>query len=186
MAIGERIHYFRILRGFTQKYLGKMLGFSDSQADVRIAQYEKGTRSPKEKYLNALAQILEVSPHALDVPDIDSNIGLMHTLFTLEDTRGLKIGEIDGEVCLRLDKSTGSTYSSMFDMFHAWQEQAARLEQGEITKEEYDQWRYKYPELDTSKHWAKVPSQAVSDMFMEEFQKIEKEEKKTAKKKKQK
>ena len=41
MAIGERIHYFRILRGFTQKYLGKMLGFSDSQADVRIAQYEK-------------------------------------------------------------------------------------------------------------------------------------------------
>ena len=24
-------------------------------------------------------------------------------------------------------------------MFHAWQEQAAKLEQGEITKEEYDQ-----------------------------------------------
>ena len=40
MAIGERIHYFRLLRGFTQKYLGKLLGFSDSQADVRIAQYE--------------------------------------------------------------------------------------------------------------------------------------------------
>ena len=29
----------------------------------------------------------------------------------------------------------------MFDMFHAWQEQAARLERGEITKNEYDQWR---------------------------------------------
>ena len=49
---------------------------------------------------------------------------------------GLKIGEIDGELCLRLDKSAGTTYSSMFDMFHAWQEQAARLESGEITKEE--------------------------------------------------
>lgn len=71
-------------------------------------------------------------------------------------------------------------------MFHAWQEQAAKLEQGEITKEEYDQWRYKYPELDTSKHWAKVPSQAVSDMLMEEFQKIEKEQKKTSKQKKKK
>ena len=55
------------------------------------------------------------------------------------------------EVCLRLDKSTGSTYSTMFDMFHAWQEQAARLERGEITKEEYDQWRYKYPKCE-SKH----------------------------------
>ena len=59
MAIGERIHHFRLLRGFTQKYLGQQLGFSDSQADVRIAQYEKGARSPKEKYLNALADILK-------------------------------------------------------------------------------------------------------------------------------
>ena len=87
-------------------------------------------------------------------------------LFALEDMYGLKIGEIDGEVCLRLDKSTGSTYSTMFDMFHAWQEQAARLERGEITKEEYDQWRYKYPELDTSNHWKKtVPSQGLSDLI---------------------
>ena len=37
----------------------------------------------------ALAQVLEVSPQALDVPDIDSYIGLMHTLFTLEDIYGL-------------------------------------------------------------------------------------------------
>ena len=127
MAIGERIHYFRLLRGFTQKYLGKLLGFSDSQADVRIAQYEKGARSPKEKYLNALAQIFEVSPHALNVPDIDTDIGLMHTLFTLEDTRGLKIGKLDGELCLRLDKDTGMTYHSMWDMFNAWYQQAEKL-----------------------------------------------------------
>ena len=127
MAIGERIHHFRLLRGFTQKYLGQQLGFSESQADVRIAQYEKGARSPKENYLNALADIFDVSPHALAVPDIDSYVGLMHTLFTLEDLYGLHIGEIDGELCLRLDKSKGTTYLSMFDMFHAWQEQAEKL-----------------------------------------------------------
>lgn len=137
-----------MLRGFTQKYLGKMLGFSDSQADVRIAQYEKGTRSPKEKYLNALAQILEVSPHALDVPDIDSNIGLMHTLFTLEDTRGLKIGEIDGELCLRLDKSTGMDYVELYDMLYQWFQQEQKLQSGEITKDQYDQWRYTYPKME--------------------------------------
>ena len=51
----------------------------------------------------------------------------MHTLFTLEDLYGLHIGEIDGELCLRLDKSKGTTYLSMFDMFHAWQEQAEKL-----------------------------------------------------------
>ena len=98
---------------FTHTIKSKLLGFSDSQADVRIAQYEKGARSPKEKYLNALAQIFEVSPHALNVPNIDTDIGLMHTLFTLEDTRGLKIGKLDGELCLRLDKDAGMTYHSI-------------------------------------------------------------------------
>ena len=83
--------------------------------------------------------------HALAIPDIDSYVGLMHTLFTLEDLYGLHIDEIDGELCLRLDKSKGTTYLSMFDMFHAWQEQAEKLKSGEITQEEYDQWRYNYP-----------------------------------------
>ncbi len=46
----------------------------------------------------------------------------------------------------------------MIEMFHEWQEQSALLEKGEIAKDEYHQWRYKYPDLDTSKQWRKVPS----------------------------
>ena len=107
---------------------------SRKDSDVRMAQYETEARTPKHDLVKEMANIFDVSTHALTVPDIDTFIGLMHTLFALEDMYGLKIGEIDGEVCLRLDKSTGSTYSTMFDMFHAWQEQAARLERGEITK----------------------------------------------------
>ena len=150
----------------TQKQLGEILGFLGKTSDVRMAQYESEARTPKQDLVKEMAHILDVSPRAITVPEIDSYIGLMHTLFALEDMYGLKIGEIDGEVCLRLDKSAGSTYSTMFDMFHAWQEQATRLEQGEITKEEYDQWRYKYPELDTSNHCKKViPSQALSDFI---------------------
>ena len=84
MAIGERIHFFRIMRGMTQKYLGMALGFPEKSADVRLAQYETGTRTPKSDVTEALAQVLDVSPKALDVPDIDSYNGLMHTLFTLE------------------------------------------------------------------------------------------------------
>ena len=34
MAIGERIHFFRLLRGMTQKYLGMALGFPEKSADV--------------------------------------------------------------------------------------------------------------------------------------------------------
>ena len=112
MAIGERIHFFRILRGMTQKYLGTIVGFPERSADVRLAQYETGTRKPKAELTAALAQALDVSPHALDVPDIDSYIGLMHTLFTLEDLYGLTVSESeDGEICLKVDTSKGNDRS---------------------------------------------------------------------------
>ena len=120
MAIGERIHFFRLLRGMTQKYLGMALGFPEKSADVRLAQYETGSRTPKADLTAALAQVLDVSPHALSVPDIDSYVGLMHTLFTLEDNYGLK-----------------------------------------ITEEEYDRWRYHYPEYDSSQIHAKVPPESL-------------------------
>ena len=104
MAIGERIHFFRLLRGMTQKYLGTAVGFPERSADVRLAQYETGSRKPKADLTAALAQVLDVSPQALDVPDIDSQIGLMHTLFTLEDVYGLTISEANEEVCLKVSK----------------------------------------------------------------------------------
>ena len=134
-------------------------------ADIRMAQYESGTRTPKADVTEALAQALEVSPAALAVPDIDTNVGLMHTLFVLEDLRGLKVGQIDGELCLRLDKHKGSEYISMFDMLSAWYEQEEKYRNGEITKEEYDRWRYNYSKYDTSGHLAKLPSQEISDLF---------------------
>lgn len=42
MAIGERIRFFRNLRGMTQKYLGTVVGFPEKTADIRMAQYESG------------------------------------------------------------------------------------------------------------------------------------------------
>lgn len=97
MAIGERLHFFRIMRGMTQKYLGTLVGFPDKSADVRLAQYETGSRKPKADLTAALAQVLDVSPQALDVPDIDSYIRLMHTLFTLEDIYGLPSAKQTGK-----------------------------------------------------------------------------------------
>ena len=168
MAIGERIHFFRIMRGMTQKYLGMALGFPEKSADVRLAQYEIGTRTPKADVTEALAQVLDVSPKALDVPDIDSYIGLMHTLFTLEDRYGLEVCESDGEAHLRVNIRKGRDAEQLSQMLEAWQEQAAKLASGEISREEYDRWRYHYPELDTSGQWHKVtPSQGLSDMLVE-------------------
>ena len=167
MAIGERIRFFRNLRGMTQKYLGVMVGFPEKSADVRLAQYETGARSPKADLTASLANALDVSPQALAVPDIDSYIGLMHTLFTLEDRYGLQIDEADGEVCLKVDVRKNKDAARLHEMLCAWRQAAAMLKAGEITQEEYDRWRYRYPEYDTTQRWAKVPSQELSDMLIE-------------------
>ncbi len=159
MAIGERIRFIRNLRGMTQKNLGIAVGFDEKTADVRMAQYESGTRTPKENLTNAISETLQVSPQALDVPNIDSYVGLMHTLFTLEDIYGLKINSIDGELCLTLDKSKGTTYLSMFDMFSAWQKEAQKLKDEQITKEQYDDWRYTYPKMEAERDRAALDAQ---------------------------
>lgn len=169
MAIGERIHFFRIMRGMTQKYLGMLVGFPERSADVRLAQYETGSRKPKAELTAALAQALDVAPQALDIPDIDSQIGLMHTLFALEDIYGLTVSESDGEVCLKVSKDKGKVAEELLQMLTAWQEQAAKLSAEEINKETYDQWRYNYPKFDTTQHWAEIPSKELSDSLVEAF-----------------
>lgn len=57
----------------TQKYLSIQVGFPEKTADIRMAQYESGSRIPKADLTN------DVSTSAVTVPDIDSYNGLMHT-----------------------------------------------------------------------------------------------------------
>jgi hypothetical protein len=56
----------------TQKYFGMMVGFSEKTADVRMTQYETGVRTPKADLTVELARVLDVSPKALDIQEIDS------------------------------------------------------------------------------------------------------------------
>ena len=96
MAIGQRIKFFRNRKGMTQKQLGEQLGFKGKTSDVRMAQYESEARVPKIDLVKQMSQIFDVNTHALTVPDIDTHIGLMHTLFALEDMYGLKVRNVDG------------------------------------------------------------------------------------------
>ena len=166
MAICERIHFFRTMRGMTQKYLGMLLGFPEKSADVRLAQYETGARTPKADLTASLANALGVSPLALSVPDIDSYLGLMHTLFTLEDRYGLVIDEAEGDVCLRVNVRQGKDAARLHEMLCSWRQATAMLKAGEISREDYDRWRYRYPEFTNTPGHVKPISQGLSDMLV--------------------
>ena len=144
MAIGERIRFFRKLYGLTMKYLGMSVGFPESNADVRIAQYENDSRAPKAELTAKLADVLGVAPEALKVPDIDSDVGIMHTLFALEDRYGFRI-ETSGDVYrLTVDPTKNQEAERIHRLMCQWRDAAAKLESGEISREEYDDWRYNF------------------------------------------
>ena len=103
--IGERIGFFRRLHNYTQKELGKLLGFSDKTCDVRVAQYESGDRVPKEEMLKKIAAIFGISPYALNIPNIRTWASRMHIFFAMEDKYGAEIKKIDDEYYLRIEKT---------------------------------------------------------------------------------
>ena len=144
MAFGKRIKLFRTLRGMKQRQVGEILGFNGAATEVRMAQYEAEAREPKAALVEQMASIFKVSPKAISVPEIDTYDGLMHTFFALEDMYGLKIAEIDGELCLHLDRTLNPDMN-LYDLLELWHKQSMRLANGMITKKDYDEWRYNYP-----------------------------------------
>lgn len=157
MGIGERIRLFRNLRNITQTQLGIMVGFNKKSAKTRISHYENGRKAPKKEMINKLAYALGVSPEALSIPEkVTSEVGMMHTLFALEDLYDLKISNIDGKLCLTLNESDDSACSPVLDRLRAWHQEAEKLEKGEISKKDYDNWRYRYPRVEAERFEAEL------------------------------
>lgn len=142
MVIGERIRFIRNLRGITQKRLGIKAGLPEKTADIRIAQYEHGTRVPKEDLTKKIAEVLNVSPAALTVPDIETPAGIIQTLFALEDMYGLEIDTADGGIVLRFRNIRGN--EELRAMLVEWLNKALQLRGREISIDEYDDWRYNF------------------------------------------
>lgn len=146
--IGERIGFFRRLHNYTQKELGKLLGFSDKTCDVRVAQYESGDRVPKEEMLKKIAAIFGISPYALNIPNIRTWASRMHIFFAMEDKYGAEIKKIDDEYYLRIEKiyPEQPTITGVRNaVLQEWVDMYSALQKGKISKEEYDRWRYNYP-----------------------------------------
>ena len=144
MKIGERLKKFRTAKGLVQKQLGIMSGLSEPA----IRNYELGNRYPNAKQLEKIAGALGISPFAIADPDFDSYIELMHSLFQLEDLYGLKPQIVDGKVMLSFDVEPTSAVLSNLGY---WNKELESLKNGAISQEEYDLWRYSFPQLEAER-----------------------------------
>lgn len=142
MSIGIKIRGLRKLKGYTQKEFGLLLGFSEETADVRVTQYETGTRVPKADVVQKMAEILEVNPnYLLAVAPIELE-EIMRVLFFLDEYKNVDL--YAQEVVTGSGKEMKKITLSIEGMNYflgQWYEKQKELKKGLIIEEEYFKWK---------------------------------------------
>lgn len=150
---GYKIKRIRKFRDITQKELGVAVGFDEKSADVRIAQYESGTRTPKQALVEQFAEALDVNPRFLADDEILGAEGVMMMLFELDEHYPISIEDFtDKDGNQRKAICFGSVL--MNDFFTEWQRRKKDLADGKISKAEYTEWKLNWPKTtdDCGKH----------------------------------
>lgn len=189
MTVGEKIKFIRNFRGMTQKELGVGIGFDEKGADNRIAQYETNYRVPKKDTLLQIAKVLDVNPLNFISEVSGSAEDIMQTFFWLdEDNPGAinlfqlvrnpgKCNALD-DTAVRYNDSDDwpahppvglwFKYGVVDDFMREWLVRKNELKAGEITREEYLEWKLNWPntcngcEKHESKHkWRKCDGQST-------------------------
>nr|WP_325297599.1 helix-turn-helix transcriptional regulator [uncultured Oscillibacter sp.] len=150
----------------TQKELGLAIGFEEKGADNRIAQYETNYRVPKRELLDKIAQALRVDRQNFYTVQPGCAEDFMRTFFWLdEDSPGSirlfqlvrnpgKIGASDDTAVRYNDTDDWPAqppvgiyfnYGLVDDFMREWLLRQQELHAGEITREEYFEWKINWP-----------------------------------------
>ena len=135
MISGEKLKKLRLLRELTQKELAIKSDLTDSA----IRNYELGYRSPNKKQLIKIAEALECDVSALIDHTPISIFEFMQILFDYEDD--LKIRPLIEESTIGLI----SHDENFNDFLIEWDEMKKKHYNGEISDDEYEDWKLSYP-----------------------------------------
>ena len=107
-----------------------------NSSDVRIRQYELGSRKPKEKILKDISDALEINHEYLSNPTYPySKKDIIAILFKAEDI-----------ISISLTNNNGIVFkdAEMCKMISDWKVIQEKLNNGEISLLEYDLWKATY------------------------------------------
>ena len=145
MAVGDRIKRARNFRGLTQKELGIAAGLDERSADIRIAQYESGTRTPKEDLLRKIAEILDVNYRSLYEPTLYAAEDIMYSLVELDEhyprTSLYEVTDTSNPDSPETHMALSFRDHLLDSFLKEWQLRKQQLADGEITQEEYLEWK---------------------------------------------
>ena len=104
MTTGEKIKYFRNMRGISQDTLGQLSGINSAT----IKKYEYGIRNPKPDQLLKIANALGISINIFMDFDIETVSDVLSLLFKLDDQIDMKF---------EADKDDEGNFKGKADMF---------------------------------------------------------------------
>lgn len=155
-AMGWRIRTIRNRRGMTQAELAKAAGLGESA----VRSYELGNRRPKEKHIDAIAKALKVRPECFKMHEVNTPLELLYLLFHFESMRMVEPSE-DGSA------STNAIDRELKKGFRDWSRARQRYLKGEITQEEYEDWKDTYSNVILQDAWGKEIPDPYTGKFLE-------------------
>ena len=142
MTVGQKIRFFRDLRGYTQAELGEMVGLPGD----RIRQYETNVRTPKPDKLREIADALDVDVAAISYVDIGDDEHIMQIIFELEDQYRVHMQKIDGKAVLVFDDMDrdNSVINTYLNFWYDKRQAFALGNGNEERAKEYISWRGRF------------------------------------------
>ncbi len=135
MISGQKLKKLRLLRDLTQKELAIKAGLTDAA----IRNYELGNRSPTKEQLQKIATALDCDISSLIDHEPNSIHEFIHIIFDYE--KEMKLRPL-------VDESTSTLMSrnmNFNDFLVEWDEMRKKHYDGEITDEEFEDWKLSYP-----------------------------------------
>lgn len=134
MSTGEKIKYYRKLRGMYQGELAEKVGLTEGA----IRHYESGARTPKPPQVDGIAKALDVSPLALKDFGVESARDLLALMLQLEDDFGIVPSDDGSSFTIDLKAPNAP---KLAQMMKAWAAKRRELVSGKISEKEYHDWK---------------------------------------------
>lgn len=132
-TIGYKIRSIRIRKGLTQADIAEAAGIGESA----IRNYELSYRNPSKEALNKIANALKVSPDCFKPQEMTTPSELIQTLFRYESLYMVEPTRTETSFI-------GALSEPLAGAFIDWSFTRSRYMRGEITKEEYEDWKDSY------------------------------------------
>lgn len=134
-ALAKKLKKLRDELHLTQKEVADKAHITESA----YRAYELGDRNPKPEILDRIAKVLGVRHEYLSAPAFRNRREFAYALLENEDIFGYTVRDIDGTATIAT--GYGSAMNFFADFIHDWEDMRKKLDDHEITKEEYEDWK---------------------------------------------